>query len=138
MRFWKATAKHCGSSGTQRIGSGSGSGNSYRSAGSENGRFATTCTIERSCWGWQGTRSAYRRGGATIRSGTFQLQLGNTWCPEKIGAQQVNLPPGDRCRLWAEPDEELTDEELKKMCRSDASLGLGVMAINGVDVSIPV
>jgi hypothetical protein len=67
--------------------------------------------------GMAGHRSAYRRGGATIRFGTFQLQLGNTWCPEKIGAQQVNLPPGDRCRLWAEPDEELTDEELKKMCR---------------------
>jgi len=75
---------------------------------------------------------------ATIRAGTFQLQLGNTWCPEKIGVQQVNLPPGDLCRLWAEPDEELSDEELKKKCRSGASLGLVVISINDVDVPIPV
>ena len=75
---------------------------------------------------------------ATIRSGTFQLQLGNTWCPEKIGAQQINLPPGDLCRLWALPDEDVTDEQLKKLSKFDASLGLVVISINGIDVPIPV
>ena len=75
---------------------------------------------------------------ANVLSGTMQIKIGGSWCPEKIGAQQVNLPPGDLCRLWAEPDEALTDEELKKKCRSDASLGLVLMSINGVDVPIPV
>jgi predicted nucleotide-binding protein len=75
---------------------------------------------------------------ATIRAGTFQLQLGNTWCPEKIGAQQINLPPGDLCRLWAEPDEELQEPELKKLCRADAPFGSVILTVNGEEITIPV
>jgi predicted nucleotide-binding protein len=75
---------------------------------------------------------------ATTRAGTFQLQLGNTWCPEKIGAQQINLPPGDLCRLWAEPDDGLSDEEIKKICRSNGPLGAVAISVNGEEISIPV
>jgi hypothetical protein len=75
---------------------------------------------------------------ATIRAGTFQLQLGNTWCPEKIGAQQINLPPGDLCRLWAEPDEDLEDNYLKQLCKSDSVLGSIVLLANGNEISVPV
>ncbi|HEY4932144.1 MAG TPA: nucleotide-binding protein [Terriglobales bacterium] len=75
---------------------------------------------------------------AAIRAGTFQLQLSNTWCPEKIGAQQVNLPPGDLCRLWAEPDEEHLDAQIKQLCRSDAPFGSVVLLANGEELSIPV
>jgi hypothetical protein len=75
---------------------------------------------------------------ATIRAGTFQLQLGNTWCPERIGAQHLNLPPGDLCRLWAEPDEELQEHELKKLCRADALLGAVVLTVNGEEIVVPI
>src|SRR3974377_1418710 len=75
---------------------------------------------------------------ATIRAGTFQLQLGNTWCPEKIGAPQVNLPPGELCRLWAEPDDALQDEQIKQVCRSDAPFGSVVMLANGEEISTTV
>jgi hypothetical protein len=75
---------------------------------------------------------------ATIHSGTFQLQLDNTWCPEKIGVKQVNLPPGDLCRVWAEPDQELQESELKKLCRSDASLGSVVLTANGEEITVSV
>lgn len=75
---------------------------------------------------------------ATIRSGTFQLQLGNTWCPEKIGAQQINLPPGDLCRLWAEPDEELQEPQLKQVTRSEAPFGSVVLNVNGEEITVSV
>lgn len=73
---------------------------------------------------------------AAIGAGTFQLQLGNTWCPEKVGAPQINLPPGDLCRLWAEPDDRVPDEEIKKICRSDRSLGSVAVSVNREEVSV--
>jgi hypothetical protein len=75
---------------------------------------------------------------AAIRAGTFQLQLGNTWCPEKIGAQQVNLPPGDLCRLWAEPGEDLQEAHLKQLCKSQAPFGSVVLQANGEELTVPV
>ena len=75
---------------------------------------------------------------AAIRAGTFQLQLGNTWCPEKIGAQQVNLPPGDLTRLWAEPDEDLQEAHLKQLCKSPTPFGSVVLQANGEEITVPV
>jgi len=75
---------------------------------------------------------------ATIRAGTFQVKIGNTWCPEKIGAQQINLPPGELCRLWAEPDEKTPMTDLKDMCQSDAQLGTVTMLANAEEISVPV
>jgi hypothetical protein len=75
---------------------------------------------------------------ATIRAGTFQLQIGQYWCPEKIGAAQVNVPPTDLCRLWAEPDDGIADEEIKKLCRSDRTLGTILVLANGEEISVPV
>jgi hypothetical protein len=75
---------------------------------------------------------------ASIRAGTFQLQLGNTWCPEKIGAQQINLPPGELCRVWAEPDEVLQDSQLRQLCNNEAPFGSVVLMVNGEEIVVPV
>jgi hypothetical protein len=66
------------------------------------------------------------------------LQLGNTWCPESIGAAQLTLPPGELCRLWAEPDDSTTDEEAKKLCKSDAPFGSVILVVNGEEITVPV
>lgn len=84
---------------------------------------------------WKASSAGIR---ATIRQGTFQLQLGSTWCPEKIGAAQINLPPGELCRLWAEPDESTQMEHLKQLCQSEDPLGAVVLLANGEEVSIAV
>lgn len=75
---------------------------------------------------------------AEIRAGTFQLQLGNTWCPEKIGAQTVNLPPGELCRLWAEPEGALEETQIKQFCKSDRQLGSVVLLANAEEITVPV
>lgn len=75
---------------------------------------------------------------AVIRQGTFQLQIGTTWCPEKIGTAQIIVPPGELCRLWADPDKKLDLDTLKKICLSDASLGFVDLTANGETISIPV
>jgi hypothetical protein len=75
---------------------------------------------------------------ATLLAGTFQLQLGDLWCPEKIGAKQINLPPGDLCRVWAEPDEKLQEAELKRLCRSGPPFGSVVLTANGEEITIDI
>jgi len=74
----------------------------------------------------------------TIRPGTFQLQLGNTWCPENIGVAELKLPPGEFCRLWAAPDDSTTDDEIKKLCISDAPFGFVTLFVNSEEIAIPV
>ena len=75
---------------------------------------------------------------ANIRQGTFQLQLGTTWCPEKIGTQQINLPPGDLCRLWAEPEESTSTDTVRQMCQADQSIGTVALLANGEEIVVPV
>jgi predicted nucleotide-binding protein len=75
---------------------------------------------------------------ATIRAGTFQLQLGNTWCPEDIGTAQLTLPPGELCRLWAEPDDAVTDDDAKKLCKLEPPFGSISLFANGEEITVPV
>jgi predicted nucleotide-binding protein len=73
---------------------------------------------------------------ASVRQGTFQLQLGSTWCPEKIGAPQINLPPGELCRLWIEPDKNLTMDYLRQICQSEQPLGALTMIANTEEITV--
>jgi predicted nucleotide-binding protein len=75
---------------------------------------------------------------ADIRQGTFQLQIGNKWCPEEIGTSQLTLPPGELCRLWAAPDDGVSDDEAKKLCRSETPFGSLVLFANEEEITIPV
>jgi hypothetical protein len=75
---------------------------------------------------------------ATIRVGTFQLLLGNKWCPEEIGTAQLTLPPGELCRLWAAPDDSVTDEEVKRSCKADMLFGSVILFANGEEITVPV
>lgn len=75
---------------------------------------------------------------ATIRPGTFQLFLGNTWCPETIGTAQLTLAPGELCRLWAAPDDSVTDEEVREFCKADTAFGSVILFANGEEVTVPV
>ena len=84
---------------------------------------------------WKKTASGIH---ATIRAGTFQLQLGNKWCPEDIGTAQLTLPPGELCRLWAEPDDSVTDDDLKKLCKLDPPFGSISLFANGEEITVPV
>jgi hypothetical protein len=52
--------------------------------------------------------------------------------------QQINLLPGDLCRLRAELDDGLSDEEIKRICRSDGPLGTVGISVDGEEISIPV
>src|SRR5262249_28737355 len=73
-----------------------------------------------------------------IRPGTFQLQLGTTWYPEKIGTTEVTLPPGQLCRLWGAPDDSVTDDIVTRLCRADARFGAVVLFANGQEITVPV
>jgi hypothetical protein len=84
---------------------------------------------------WKNTPSGIH---ATIRAGTFQLQLGNKWCPEDIGTAQLTLPPRELCRLWAEPDDAVTDDEVKRLCKLDAPFGSVSLFANGEEITVPV
>jgi hypothetical protein len=75
---------------------------------------------------------------ATIRAGTFQLQLGDTWCPEDIGTAQLTLPPGELCRLWAAPDDSLTDEEVRKFFTTETPFGSVILFANGEEITVSV
>jgi predicted nucleotide-binding protein len=75
---------------------------------------------------------------ATIRPGTFQLQLGNKWCPEEIGTNQLILPPGELCRLWAAPDDAVQDTTVKQLCQSESQFGAITVFANGEEITVPV
>jgi hypothetical protein len=84
---------------------------------------------------WKGIPSGIH---ATIRVGTFQLLLGNKWCPEDIGTAQLTLPPGEFCRVWAAPDDSITDDQVKEFCKADAPFGSVILFANGEEITVPV
>jgi predicted nucleotide-binding protein len=75
---------------------------------------------------------------AQVLSGTLQIKLGGTWCPEKIGLDRIHVPAGELCQLWVEPGEEYSIEELQRMCQSETPLGVLKLRVNDTEIEVPV
>ena len=75
---------------------------------------------------------------ANVLSGTMQIKIGGSWCPEKIGVDRLHLPAGELCKLWAEPSEEYPIEQVQRQCQSEAPLGFLEIRVNDAEVDVAV
>jgi|SRR5271167_1340958 len=84
---------------------------------------------------WKNTPLGMR---GRMLTGTMQMKIGTHWCPEKLGVDRLQLPPGELCKLWIEPADDYQIEDIERLCQSDAQIGILVLMANGVDVALDI
>ncbi len=71
--------------------------------------------------------------------GTTRTNWGHKFKDSALSTKRrCAIPPGDLCRLWAEPAEELEEAHLKQLCRSDSTLGSVILVENGEEIAVSV
>jgi hypothetical protein len=79
-------------------------------------------------------------GGVSIKYGpaSMQLRMGEFWCPEAEGVEQLHVPFGETFRVWVQPGEPYGMRDLETRCESSGKIGTLLLRVNEIEVHLHV
>ena len=66
------------------------------------------------------------------------MKIGKHWCPRDEGVESLHVPPFSTIRLWVQPTEQHSIDDLTERCKADARIGLLNLRVNQRDIQVEV